>query len=91
MRNGSLDWECGRAMAENCEKILEKGLVPNLVWRAGRVEGVTRKVTLTATHSLLKAGGIPPQVKLKVDFVFHLSDRPCFDQLPSSFLCWLQI
>lgn len=41
---------------------MEKALIPNLVWRAGRVEGVARKVALTATHGLLKAGGVSPQV-----------------------------
>ena len=33
LRTGAADWECGRAMSENCAIVLEKALVPNLVWR----------------------------------------------------------
>jgi hypothetical protein len=33
LRAGGLDWECGKYMSDNCNKLLEKALVPNLVWR----------------------------------------------------------
>ena len=33
LRIGSLDWECGKYFAQNCEMLLEKALLPNLVWR----------------------------------------------------------
>lgn len=36
LRFGSMDWECGQYFAENCEMLLEKALLPNLVWRVSR-------------------------------------------------------
>lgn len=65
LRNGSSDWECGAHISACCDHIIEKALIPNLVWRAGRVEGVARKVTLTATYGLLKAGATGPQALYK--------------------------
>ena len=61
LRNGSSDWECSGYIAGCCDTLIDQALIPNLVWRAGRVEGVARKVTLTATYGLLKAGAIGPQ------------------------------
>jgi hypothetical protein len=61
LRTGSADWECSTHISACCDVLIEKAFIPNLVWRAGRVEGVARKVTLTATYGLLKAGAIGPQ------------------------------
>ena len=61
LRAGSSDWECSAHISACCDMLVEKVFIPNLVWRAGRVESVARKVTLTATHGLLKAGAVGPQ------------------------------
>mmetsp|Transcript_32280 Transcript_32280/g.60136 ORF Transcript_32280/g.60136 Transcript_32280/m.60136 type:complete len:1050 (+) Transcript_32280:61-3210(+) len=65
LRTGSSDWECSTHIQACCDTLIEKAFIPNLVWRAGRVEGVARKVTLTATYGLLKAGAIGPQALYK--------------------------
>ena len=65
LRTGSSDWECSTHIQACCDILIEKAFIPNLVWRAGRVEGVARKVTLTATYGLLKAGAIGPQALYK--------------------------
>lgn len=38
LRAGAADWECGPQMSANCNNLLEKALVPNLVWRVGIFE-----------------------------------------------------
>jgi dynein assembly factor 5 len=61
LRTGSSDWECGKYISACCDLLVEKAIIPNLVWRAGRVESVARKVTLTTCYGLLKAGAISPE------------------------------
>ena len=56
VRAGSSDWQCGPHVSAACERILLKALVPNLIWRVGRVEGTVRKVALAVTFGLMKAG-----------------------------------
>lgn len=62
LRAGAADWRCGAAMKEASAKLLEDMLLPNLVWKAGRAEAAIRKVSMTASHALLKAGGIDPEI-----------------------------
>ena len=59
---GSLDWECGIHISASSEQIMLKMLLPNLVWRVGRVETMIRKVILATFYSLLKNGGVKPEV-----------------------------
>jgi hypothetical protein len=62
------------------EYILAKAIVPNLVWKVGRVEATVRKVTLAACFGLLKAGAVKPESMYKVAaelvplLVSHLDD-----------------
>jgi len=56
VRAGAADWKCGQHIAAACERLLCKAIVPNLVWRVGRVEATVRKVALAVCHGLMKAG-----------------------------------
>ena len=56
VRTGAADWESGKFMGAAAELILTKAVVPNLVWRVGRVEATVRKVALAVCHGLLRAG-----------------------------------
>lgn len=52
-------WESGRSISESASFLMGHILLPNLVWRVGRVEGTLRKIALAAVYALLKAGSIP--------------------------------
>ena len=43
------------------ENIVRKTVLPNLVWRVGRVDSTIRKVALAVCFGLLKSGGALPQ------------------------------
>jgi len=66
IRAGSADWENGRYISEGGELILRDIILPNLVWRVGRVEATVRKVALAACYGMLKAGSIRHEVLFKV-------------------------
>ena len=66
IRAGALDWQCSEHLSESATFILSEIIVKNLVWRAGRVEGTVRKVTLAAVHALLRAGSIKPNALYKM-------------------------
>lgn len=57
MRSGSSDWECGKYIGAASVNIARRCVLPNLVWRVGRVEATVRKVALAVCFGLLKAGG----------------------------------
>ena len=61
MRAGSADWQCGKYIGAASSDIVRRCILPNLVWRVGRVEATVRKVALAVCFGLLKAGGALPQ------------------------------
>lgn len=56
IRKGSQGWESGVYITAASEGIIRDVVLPNLVWRAGRVEATMRKVSLAACYGILKAG-----------------------------------
>ena len=42
LRSGSTDWSCSQALAAAVEPLVSTVLLPNLVWRSGRVEATVR-------------------------------------------------
>lgn len=68
LREGSSSlWEAGPYIEESAPILLKEILLPNLVWRVGRVESVVRKVSLASLYSLLKAGSV------KFETLFHIA------------------
>jgi dynein assembly factor 5 len=61
IRLGASDWACGTHIGAACECLITQILIPNLVWRVGRVEATVRKVSLAACYGLLRAGAAQPQ------------------------------
>ena len=61
LRSGSADWKCGQFIGTAGENIIRKAVLPNLVWRVGRVDATIRKVALAVCYGLLKSGGALPQ------------------------------
>ena len=62
LKAGSANWECGHHISEGAETIVKEILLPNLVWRIGRVEATVRKVALATCYGLLKAGSVKLEV-----------------------------
>jgi hypothetical protein len=58
-------WELSKFFLSNCEMIMKEIILPNLVWRVGRVEGTIRKLTLTVCYHMMKLGSIPVEVLSK--------------------------
>lgn len=58
IRAGASDWQCGAFLSEAAEGIVKEMLVPNMIWKIGRVEATVRKVALAAAYGLLKAGAL---------------------------------
>ena len=56
IRAGADDWQCGAYISEAAEGIVKEIIVPNLIWKIGRVEATVRKVALATAYGLLKAG-----------------------------------
>ena len=65
IRQGSADWECGRFISGACEGIIADIVLPNLVWRVGRVEATVRKVVLASCYGLVKAGAVQGEALFK--------------------------
>ena len=65
VRAGTADWECGQALAACAEAVIKRSVVPNLVWRVGRVESTVRKVALAVAYGLLRAGAAPAELLYK--------------------------
>lgn len=65
VRAGTADWECGQALAACAEAVIKRSVVPNLVWRVGRVENTVRKVALAVAYGLLRAGAAPAELLYK--------------------------
>jgi len=65
VRVGASNWQCGRFVGEACGDILAKAVIPNLVWRVGRVEATIRKVALAVCHGLLRAGAAQGEAVFK--------------------------
>ena len=66
IRAGSSNWENGRAISDGAEVVIKDIILPNLVWRVGRVEATIRKVALAACYGMLKAGSVKHEVLYKV-------------------------
>ncbi len=66
LRAGSLDWTCSSFISESSLTIIKDIILPNLIWRVGKVEATIRKVALVATHSLLKAGSVNREILFSV-------------------------
>lgn len=58
IRTGIAHWECSAHIAAAAQYVIKHILVPNLIWRVGRVEATIRKVALAAAFGILKAGAI---------------------------------
>ena len=56
IRQGSINWEASPFISAASMGIIQDILIPNLIWRAGRVEATIRKVALAACYGILKAG-----------------------------------
>ncbi len=65
VRTGSQDWTCARSIANQTEMIFKLIVIPNLIWRVGRVESTMRKVSLAIGYALLKAGAVGIETLLK--------------------------
>ena len=65
IREGTANWECSAFIAASCERIIRTIVVPNLIWKVGRVEATVRKVALAACYGLLKAGAARPEALYK--------------------------
>jgi hypothetical protein len=57
---GTANWECSQHIAAASGTIIKRVIVPNLVWRVGRVEATVRKVALALCYGILKAGAVKP-------------------------------
>eukprot|EP01034_Spumella_vulgaris_P021360 gene21362-27390_t len=66
IRSGAADWACSTHMAAASEKVIKDILLPNLIWRVGKVEATVRKVALATAYALLRAGGITHAILFKV-------------------------
>lgn len=66
LRAGALDWTCGSHIATNASIIVKDIILPNLIWKAGKVEATVRKVALVALHSLLRAGSVSREILFSV-------------------------
>lgn len=90
VRAGAADWECGRPISEACETVLRCIVVPNLVWKVGRVEATVRKVALAVCFGMLKAGAAKAEALYKAAselvplVVSHLDDT---DESPRLMSC----
>jgi dynein assembly factor 5 len=65
IRLGAANWECGQHIADSAELIIKEIVVPNLIWRIGRVEGTVRKVALATSYAILKAGALRHETLFK--------------------------
>lgn len=66
LRSGSSTWECSQYINAAAEDVLTYILLPNLVWKVGKVEAAIRKIALAATYALLKAGSVRVEVSVVV-------------------------
>eukprot|EP00981_Chlorochromonas_danica_P000674 scaffold146_cov171-Ochromonas_danica.AAC.23 len=66
LRAGTSHWQCGSSLAAAAYPIMHTVLLPNLIWRIGRVEATIRKVALAASFALLKGGAIPFETLFKI-------------------------
>lgn len=66
IRAGALDWTCSSYIAEAANPVVKEIIMPNLVWKSGKVESTVRKVALVALHSLLRAGSVSREVLFTV-------------------------
>jgi dynein assembly factor 5 len=56
VRRGAGTWSNGPYIAAASRGLLHDVIIPNLIWRSGRVEATVRKVSLTVCFGILKAG-----------------------------------
>lgn len=66
LRAGALDWTCSSHIADAANSVVKEIILPNLIWRSGKVEATVRKVALVALHSLLRAGSVSREILLSV-------------------------
>lgn len=64
VRAASSNWQCAPHLRRHSEAILKQIVVPNLVWRAGRIEGAIRKVAMAVGYAVLKAGAVESETLL---------------------------
>ncbi len=80
IRDASNNWEISCNLSESSEYIIKEILLPNLIWRVGRVEATIRKVALACTYAILKAGAVKTESLFKIAtdivpvLVSHLDD-----------------
>lgn len=59
IRYTSTHWESSQYLSKSCERIMKDMIIPNLIWRVGRVEGTIRKISLAVCYHILKSGSVP--------------------------------
>jgi dynein assembly factor 5 len=57
---------CQGALAAQAKPLLSEALLPNVVWRAGRVAATVRKVALVCLYTLLREGRVPLEALVEV-------------------------
>jgi hypothetical protein len=78
---GGSRWEYTKYLTISCQKMFETILLPNLIWRVGRVEGTIRKISLAVTYHILKCGGISYDTLVKIAteliplLIHHIDDN----------------
>jgi hypothetical protein len=90
LRAGSADWECSPFIAETAILLLKEAILPNLVWKVGRVEATIRKVALALCYGILKAGSVPSEslFKMAAELVpMIISNLDDFDVSPRQMTC----
>jgi hypothetical protein len=74
------DWMCAPHLRKHSEAILSQIVVPNLIWRGGRVESAIRKVAMAIGYAVLKAGAVESETLFKTAtdivplIISHLDD-----------------
>jgi hypothetical protein len=81
IKAGVADWECGKFVSAAAEYIFKEIIIPNLVWRVGRVEAVVRKVALACCYGILRGGAVAAETLFNVAptlvplIVSHIDDN----------------
>lgn len=80
IRDASSNWECSAFISQASQLLIKEIVVPNLIWRVGRVEATIRKVALAVCYGILKAGAVQTETLFNIAMeivpllVGHLDD-----------------
>lgn len=91
IRNATKDWECSKPLESSAQAIIHDIIMPNLIWRVGRVEATIRKVALAIAYNILKAGAVNTNTLVAIAselvplLVSHLDDMESSPRLMAAF------